>query len=59
MEGYIKTKIELTNEMSYNDAIKKYGINEYDTQNLTVDVSGIILTFYKKSNETNQVNKYI
>lgn len=59
MEGYIKTKIELTNEMSYNDAIKKYGIKEYDPQDLTVGISGIILTVYKKSNGTNQVNKYI
>ena len=59
MEGYIKTKIELTNEMSYNDVIKKYGIKEYDPQDLTVGVSDIISTFYKKSNETNQVNKYI
>lgn len=59
MEGYIKTKIELTNEMSYNDAIKKYGIKEYDPQDLTVGISGVILTVYKKSNGTNQVNKYI
>ena len=59
MEGYIKTKIEITNEMSHNDAIKKYGIKEYDQQDLTVGVSGIISTFYKNSNETNQVNKYI
>lgn len=59
MEGYIKTKIELTNEMSYNDAIKKYEVKEYDSQDLTLGVNGIISTFYKKSNEMNQVNKYI
>lgn len=59
MEEYIKTKIELTNEMSYNEATKKYEVNEYDSQDLTLGVSDIILTFYKKSNETNQVNKYI
>lgn len=59
MEGYIKTKIQLTNEISYNDAIKKYGIKEYDPQDLTVGISGVILTVYKKSNGTNQVNKYI
>lgn len=59
MEGYIKKQIELTNEMSYNEAIKKYEVKEYDSQDLTLGVSDIILTFYKKSNETNQVNKYI
>lgn len=59
MEGYIKRKIELTNEMSYNEAIKKYEVKEHDSQDLTLGVSDIILTFYKKSNETNQVNKYI
>ena len=59
MEGYIKIKVKLTDEMSYDDVINKYGIGEYDPQDLTIGISGIILTIYKKSNEINEVYKYI
>lgn len=54
MDEYIKIKVKLTDEMSYDDVI-----NEYDPQDLTVGISGTILTFYKKYNEINEVNKYI
>lgn len=56
MEGYIKKQIELTNEMSYDTAIKNYGIEEFETQDLTVSINNIILAFYKKSIETKQVD---
>lgn len=57
MEEYIR--IKLNDEMSYDDLINKYGIGEYDPQDLTIGISGIILTIYKKHNEIKELNKYI
>lgn len=57
MEGYIK--IKLTDKMSCDDSMDKYGVGECDPQDLSIGISGIILTIYKKSNEINEVYKYI
>ncbi|WP_046058515.1 MULTISPECIES: hypothetical protein [unclassified Clostridium] len=60
MEGYVaKIKVKPVDEMYYDDVIKKYGIGEYEPQDLTIGISGMILTIYKKPNEINEVNKYI
>lgn len=59
MDEYIKIKVELTDEMTYLDVINKYGIGEYDPADITISRKGITLTFYKKHNEINGLNKYI
>lgn len=59
MEGYIKIKVSLTDKMSYDYIMNKYGVGEYDPQDLTISKSGIILTIYKKPNEIKELNKYI
>lgn len=59
MEEYIKIKVKLTGKMSCDDIMDRYGVGEYDLQDLTISQSGIILTIYKKRNEIKELNKYI
>ncbi|MGG7195885.1 hypothetical protein ACQPUI_04030 [Clostridium butyricum] len=59
MEGYIKIKIELTDKISCDDIMVKYGVEKYDPQDLTIGVSGTFLTIYKKPDELKELNKYI
>lgn len=37
----------------------KYGVGGHDHQDLTIGVSGIFLTIYKKPDELKELNKYI
>lgn len=59
MEGYTKIKIELTDKISCDDIMVKYGVEKYDPQDLTIGVSNTFLTIYKKPDELKELNKYI
>ena len=61
MKGYEKIDIELgKTKMSIAELYEYYGVDEYnDPQDLLISRDKIILTLYKKIDETKQLGKYI